>query len=94
VLESEAAGWKAGLLLVVSLAALLDANHGILIRLTATVALSDADYHYTDIRGSNTNLKSSVPVPEPSPSVARVEENTKKICSILRPSILRLFWVR
>jgi hypothetical protein len=29
--------------------------------------------------------------PEPSPSVARVEENTKKIRSIRRPSILRLF---
>ncbi len=32
MLESESAGWKAGLLLAVSLAALLDANHGLLIR--------------------------------------------------------------
>jgi hypothetical protein len=35
---------------------------------------------------------SSIFYPEPNPSVARVEGNTKKIRSILRPSILRLFF--
>jgi hypothetical protein len=42
----------------------------------------------------NTPSPSCGPCSEPNPLVARYEENTKEIRSILRPFFLRLFWVR